>query len=354
MAILKILITGAGAPGIAGTIYSLRQDKDLDISLIGTDIRDDPVGKYFLDKVYKVPRPSQEFIDKVFEICQLEGIQVILPQVTNELEWFAKYKDKFNSIGVKVLISDYQSLMEVNNKFTLLKKCYENNVDCFGKYFLVKSIDELKKAALILGYPNKSFVVKMPVSNGMRGLRIINSNFDKYENFVKNKPSDAIISFEELLSIFKNNDFPDLLVTEFFPGDEYTVDVLAKNGETIVCIPRIRKVIRTGITFEGECVNHQEIINYCIQIVKAFKLDYMVGFQFKIDENGKAKILESNPRIQGTMVAATFANTNVILGAVKQALYGNSSLSQKDIIWGTKIIRYFGAIGDNGKEVMKL
>jgi carbamoyl-phosphate synthase large subunit len=349
---VNILITGAGAPGIKGTIYSLK--KEFNGKFIGTDLREDCVGRYLLDKVYKVPKPSEEFIGKIFEICEQEEIQVILPQVTKELPWLSKYKEEFEKKGIKVLVSDYDSLIKVNNKYLLLKTCFENNIDCVGKFFLAKSIEELEEYAKEIGYPNESFVVKVLESSGMRGLRIITSNFDSYNDFLFSKPGNPSTSFESFKEIFKEKEFPELLVTEYFPGEEFSVDILANKGEMVVCVPRSRDIIRTGITFEGVTKNNPEIIEYCRKLVQILNLDYMVGFQFKRDKNNRFKILESNPRVQGTMVHSTFANVNIIAGAVKQALNKESNLNQKDIIWETKLKRMWGGVGDNGQQINKI
>ncbi|MCK5082010.1 MAG: ATP-dependent carboxylate-amine ligase, partial [Candidatus Omnitrophica bacterium] len=95
MANINVLITGAGAPGIMGTFFSLRNQSNHTFRIIGTDIDSEAVGKFFLDQTYVVPKPSQEFIDRVLEICKQEEVQVILPQVTKELEWFSKNKEIF-------------------------------------------------------------------------------------------------------------------------------------------------------------------------------------------------------------------------------------------------------------------
>ena len=52
---LKVLITGSGAPGISGTIYSLRNNYDnRKIEVIGTDSNAETIGKYLCDKFFKI------------------------------------------------------------------------------------------------------------------------------------------------------------------------------------------------------------------------------------------------------------------------------------------------------------
>ena len=48
---INILITGCGAPGIPGTVFSIKQFSDqYDIFILGTDTNSLAVGKHFCDK----------------------------------------------------------------------------------------------------------------------------------------------------------------------------------------------------------------------------------------------------------------------------------------------------------------
>ncbi len=354
MAHLNVLVTGAGAPGIMGTAFSLRNQLDYKLKIIGTDIRKEVVGNYFLDKTYAVPPPSDNFVKALLKICLREKIRVVVPQVTKELDWLAKNREKFQKHGISVLVSDHQALVQANNKYLSLKSCTDHGIDCTGKYSLIHSLKELKIVAKKLGYPKKSFVVKIPNASGMRGLRIIKSDYDEYEDFSKNKPNTGIISLERLIKIFDKKSFPELLITEYFPGEEYSVDILARRGEMMICVPRRRDIIRTGITFESTTVNQWEIVNHARRIVRTLNLDYIIGLQFKKDEGGQFRLLECNPRVQGTMVHSTLAGANVIYGAVKLAVEGSAGLKQSNVIWGSKLSRYWGAFSCNGKQIKKV
>ena len=58
---INVLITGAGSPGIAGTIYSLRNNPDnQEFHIVTTDIKPDVVGKYMSDSFFLIPRPQNE------------------------------------------------------------------------------------------------------------------------------------------------------------------------------------------------------------------------------------------------------------------------------------------------------
>jgi len=351
---VNVIVTGAGAPGIVGTIYSLKNNYDgRKIRLVGTDIKDDVIGKYLMDSFHVVPKANErESVDKFLEICEEENIDVILPQVTNELEVFSRNKSKFEKIGVKIGVSDLYGLCIANNKF-LLTRLAERIGWSVPKFALVKSLEELEDVLSSFGYPEKPVVVKPPVSRGMRGLRIIDENKDKFALWANEKPTGIYLTKKEFENIFENKDFPELMVMEYLPGEEYTVDALAMNGRSFVIIPRKRLQIRSGITFQGITEKNEKIIRYSDALIKELKLSYAFGFQFKLDKDGEPKLLECNPRIQGTMVLATFAGANIIYSALK-LLLGEEIPNFKER-WGTKFIRYWGGVSVvDGKTVEKL
>ena len=81
---VPIFITGAGAPGIAGTIFSIKNNPDnIDFKIVTTDFKDTNVGKYLSESFYKVPSPENEdYIPVLKRIINKEKVRVILPQTT--------------------------------------------------------------------------------------------------------------------------------------------------------------------------------------------------------------------------------------------------------------------------------
>jgi carbamoyl-phosphate synthase large subunit len=94
-----------------------------------------------------------------------------------------------------------------------------------------------------------------------------------------------------------------------------------------------------GISVVGTTVNHPKIIKYSQKIIESLKLHGNIGFQFKKDKNGLPKILESNPRLQGTTCLCTASGANLVYLGIKLAL-GEKIIKPK-IKWGTKMIRYW-------------
>jgi carbamoyl-phosphate synthase large subunit len=266
-------------------------------------------------------------------------VDVLLPQNTSELLVLAENKKKFEMIGTKVTVSDPMAINTANDKFKIMQFAKKIKIPT-PEFYLVDDFNKLLESAMRLGWPEKAVVIKPPISNGMRGVRIIDESVNLKERLYLDKPSNLYLTMEFLKSILGFS-FPTLLVMEYLPGDEYTVDIL--HADKITVVPRKRNVIKSGITFEGTVEENEEIINYSKKLAEELNLRYAFGFQFKLGSDNIPKLLESNPRIQGTMALSTFSGANVIYGSLKYAL--GEKVPEFHINWGTKILRYWGGIG---------
>ena len=65
-----------------------------------------------------------------------------------------------------------------------------------------------------------------------------------------------------------------------------------------------------------------------------------IGIQVKQAEDGQYKVLEINPRIQGTSVSALGAGINLPLNAVLQEYY-QSIPTLEEPKWGVSFTRYY-------------
>lgn len=341
---ITVLVTGAGAPGIKGTLESIRNNYDQrEVKIVGTDASSEAVGKFICDDFYVIPKAAQrkEYLLALKELVQHLSVDVIVPQNTMELDILSDTKGEFEQLNCKILLSDNDSIQLANNKHTLMVKCQEIGVPV-GEFYLASDFETLRSHATQLGWPGKPVVVKPPISNGQRGVRVIDESLDRKELFYSSKPSSLNTTMEELYATL-GDDFSELVVTEYLPGDEYTVDAFAYDGKSFI-LPRKRAVVRSGITFVGQVEKNEQIIKYTDLLIQHLKPEMCFGFQFKLDANGVPKILESNPRVQGTMVLSTIAGANIIYTGIK-ALLGEEWNVDYEVDWNAKFIRYWGGVG---------
>lgn len=344
---VNVMMTGAGAPGAPGIIKSLRMNGEREIKITGVDIDDHySAGIGMVDHFYKVPAPDndQVFVEKILEIALTHKVRVIIPLVTKELFVFSRNIHRFTEHDIHVLVSGYKSLQIANDKYELMTFCAANKIPV-PEFYKVNTFGEFRDAAEKLSFPHKMICFKPPVSNGLRGFRIITppGKVNKLDLLLNQKPNDVFMGFDEFESIIKeSNYFPELLVMEYLEGTEYSVDVLVDHGKCIEVIPRSRDKIKMGISFAGTLVKDEKIIDISEKIVTRLGLHGNIGLQFKNDSNGVPKILESNPRVQGTIVFNTAGGFNMVYNAIKMALH--EEIVQQPVKWGMKMVRFWDEI----------
>lgn len=348
---VSVLVTGAGAPGIRGTIYALRQNPDhAAVALIGVDVLPDVVGRLLVDRFHQVPPPEDAgYVEALAAICRREAVDLVIPQTTRETAILAPVKDALLREGIRIMVSDAPAIEVANNKWRLLEACRTLGLPV-AQCRLARSETDLVRYAHELGYPGQPVVVKPPVSNGMRGVRVLKECAWDARRFLTDKPSGLEISLADLTGILRRGDqWPELLVMEYLPGPEYSVD--AFRGEHVaIAVPRIRRSIRSGISFDTEVEFHDDISQYTLTAASHVGLRYAFGFQFKLDGQGTPKCLEANPRVQGTMVASVFAGVNVIWLGVKELL-GESVSDLPGPLRAARFYRYWGGVGVAGSTI---
>lgn len=92
------------------------------------------------------------------------------------------------------------------------------------------------------------------------------------------------------------------VVTEYLPGDEYTVDCFSDrvNG-LLFCAGRQRIRVASGISMSSCPVNDTIFVDYANKIKNKLTFHGAWFFQLKKDQHGNYKLLEIAPRIAGTM-----------------------------------------------------
>ena len=338
---LRILLTGAGAPGAWGIIGALRAGADRQIAIVGADMRRDAVGFARCDRVRVIPSAgSPDFWPRVRDALVAEQLHVILPLVTRELDVLAARRAQIEALGARAVVSEPEALALANDK--------GRTADALRGLGLVApesrtvhSVDELCSAARDLGYPAVPVVVKPCRSNGSRGVRILDSTADRLRLLLEEKPSSLVSTLDEVAGVLDGADpFPPYVVMEYLPGEEYSVDCLGDGRRALVVVPRRRDQIRQGISFAGTVVQDEQIIAYSRSIVERLRLWGPIGLQVRRDAAGMAKLIEINPRLQGTTALSVAAGVNLPWLSVLLAL--GEPISIGPIRWGTRVIRYWG------------
>lgn len=332
----RILLTGGGAPGFSGILKDLRTLPDLHIT--ACDAREEVVGKVLADDFFTCPMGDDpHYVDVVLGACQKRGIHFIIPITTKELIPLSDHRDRFRDAGIKVMVSELGGLRTANSKCALYQHLVQHQIEV-PRYGVATNVARFESIAD--QFTNEGvFTFKPCISNGSRGFRIVREQ-DKLRALFEEKPNQSVISKQEAIAILSEGEFPSLLLSEYLPGDEYSIDcLLDQSGDIRLIIPRKRIRINNGISVEGMVENNSEVIDYCRRILETLDLSGPIGIQVKYSTGNKPLLLEINPRLQGSSSALSTAGAP--FAALAFQLFMTGELPKVDIAWGTHFYRQY-------------
>lgn len=337
---ITVLVTASGAQFMPGLAACLKNNGEREIRLIGTDLNIDSTVLQMVDDCFCVPKPSDfNYVETLLKICENNKVDVLLPFMSSELELLQKYKKDFEKIGTKVSVSDGDALKITNNKLALYEFMQEHGFKT-PKFKGVHSVAELKEAFEYVGYPQKAVCVKATESSGSRGIRIVDPSKSRFDILFNEKPNSFFISYEELVQILSEKvEIPELMVMEYLPGMEYSVDLLADHGEVLYLAGRETNVNLASIPQVATLAKNEEAYEISKALIKELKLDGNADLDFKFDENGHPVLMEINSRIAATMQIFEKGGLNLPYLRIKQIL--GEILPKIDVKYGIKMVRFY-------------
>jgi carbamoyl-phosphate synthase large subunit len=281
-----VLIPGAGGAAGIGAMKSLRQG-GFDGRIVATDADETAAGLYLADEGHVVPRANEAgFRDAVRDVVARADVDVVLPTTGYDLPHYAALRDELAEDGVTVVVSDPAVVDRCTDKLAFHE-------------------------ALAADHP-------------MPRTATHPDDLDRYPCFVKpvrGKGSRGVARCEDREAALAAMDRDEpMLVQEYLPGEEYTVDVLSDlDGEPILAVPRVRIETKAGISVKGRTVRDPDIEATCLAAAADLGLAGPSCMQLKRDAEGVARFVEVNPRLGGGTIFATLAGVNLPLLTLRLA-----------------------------------
>lgn len=289
-----VLVTGAGGAAAVTVLRSLQGRA----TLVAADIDPVAVGLYLTDASRRVLLPrgdDPDFVPALLEAAVQHGADLVVPTVDTELRDVSAAASQFAAHGIRLLVESVETLDLCLDKLTLMRTC-ASRVRVPATVLLTADTHPAELVAL--GEP---FIVKPRRGAGGRGFAIIAS-----ANDVTAEMRDS-----------------SLLAQEMLPGDEYSIDVLARpDGGVIAAVPRRRDKIDSGIAVAGRTVADAGLENFGREVAAVIGARAVVNVQAKLDRDGRPALLEVNARFPGTMALTQAAGVDMPVLAVQGALGG--------------------------------
>jgi len=296
--ITNVLITGTGGGGTGRELMKAFKLAPHYYNIIATDLLPTSYGLYETKSKYLIPPANSEnYLEKLLQICKLENVQAIVSGSEPELRKISQNRELFKKEGIAVLLNPWSVIEKCTDKFELMNFLNSNG---FGhpNYFLYEKENDLKK---ISTYP---IIIKPRIGGGSQNV-FLAFDLEEAKFFTKYLQKYGM---EPLVQDYVGD-----------PTEEYTIGVLyVDNGKLLTSIAMKRMlgsglstrqtiinpndgkkyVISSGIS-QGLIDDFKEIRNCAEKIVKILGANGPVNIQCRKTEEGIIPF-EINPRFSGT------------------------------------------------------
>lgn len=241
-----------------------------DLCIYGADITDSAPALFYCDRTIIVPRiSSSEYIPALLQICEKEKIDLLIPTIDTDLLILAQNRERFESVGTRVLISTPDRIALCRDKRLT------------AKYFQSVGLESPTPVDDVAGYTG-GFPAFIKPKDG-------SSSIFAYK--VKNEQELAAYAAQ----------VPEYIIQPFIDGTEYTVDIFCDfDGNPIYITPRIRLAVRAGEVLKTQIVQDQQIISEMQRLIRDYKPCGPITVQLiRQRDTGINYYIEINPRFGG-------------------------------------------------------
>jgi carbamoyl-phosphate synthase large subunit len=287
--VTTVLVSASGAPGTAALLRALRENGERDVRLIGTDMSERSIGRHLCDAFHLVPAGSDPaFPDAIRAIVEREGVDVVLPQSSFDLQGLSEHRGGF---PVPVLVSGPETIRRSNDKAETYALLHRLGIPA-PAFRRVNGAHEVEAAARELGYPERPVCFKPVFSSGSRGFRILDPTVDRAHQLLHERPGSVAMRLEEAVELLPDDGGPDLLVMELATGGERTIDGIADGRRVVLGHPKTREAMRAGLAMYFVTLDDPELMAIADRIVEELAIEWFFNIQL-VGEH----VIEINPRI---------------------------------------------------------
>ena len=266
----RVLVTGAGGPAGVAVIRSLLRRGQVEV--FAGDMDGWASGLYLVDAARRrilEPGLAPDFVDRISKLCADDAIDVVISTVDVELPPLAARRTELS--GAVLAAASAATLAVTLDKWELAQRC--------APLLRVPETRLVNPEGIAIAW-SFPVIVKPRRGAGSRGVRLVESR-------------------EQLEAIGTDE---SLIIQEFLPGAEFSVDVIAAaDGRVVAAVPRTRTRVDSGVSIAGRTVHDAGLEHTAAAVAEAIGLTGVANVQLRYDREGVPALLEVNPRFPGAM-----------------------------------------------------
>lgn len=284
---MNLLFCSVGRRG--ELIKNFKDSLKEDVNIVATDSSSYAPALYLSDKQYVVPVISDDnYLPVILDICMKENINAITTFIDPEIVILSENRDKFEKIGVEVLVPYVTTAKLCFDKYKMYKyltQCGIRTVKTYSNFESFKFDYDRK----IIDFP---VFIKPRTGSGSVGAR-------------------KICCLDELKSFCIEDS--SLIIQEFMDGLDLDADIYVDTISHKPVSIFTKKKIETRIGGANKTISFKDekLFDFIKKITSHFEFNGPIDIDF-FYKNGQYYILEINPRFGGAYLHAYGAGVDFI------------------------------------------
>lgn len=290
---ITVIVTSAGTASAISVIKALKKQTEIAIKIIAVDLDPMAAGLFLADQYFIVPPASSDkYIPGLIEVAKNVNAEILIPIYSKEINLISQNVDLLKRNGLKVLVSNPETIELCNNKISMNKYALAAGLNVPYVFDKVE-LSQFKEQQLpIFAKPNTG-----SSSTGAEKVKTLNR-------------------LNELLNLNQDYVFQTLVEAE-----EVTVDVFCnENSEALIVAPRLRLATKSGQSVKGKTLDNSLFKEPVSRLCKKLQIKGVCNVQFFINGND-LQFIELNPRFAaGGLMLTVNAGANIPLILLKTLL----------------------------------
>lgn len=265
---MNILFTNAGRRTyLIDYALELKQE-NFDINIFVSDTTQQTAAMHVAKDIQSFLTPrvdanEDKYVELLLNHCIANNIKAIVPLMDFELPVLAKNKSLFEKNGIRIWVSEYETIMNCLDKKKNYSFCKKNSIPIPESWFSFSEV-------------NFPVIKKKIMGSGSVGLQKVLPG----DNF-------SFLDDEDMLQLYIN-------------GREIGMDIFNDyNGNFVHACFREKILMRAGETDKAKSFDSEIYMNHAINISKIFRHVGNMDIDFMETERGELFYIDFNPRFGG-------------------------------------------------------
>ena len=302
---MNVLITGSGGD-IGQSLAKILKQADFVSKVIGTDIDLNNAGKFYFDKVYKVPRWNDSGYENSLEsICEKEDISLVVPSSEPEIKAFIQFSVLENSPAFTVFAN--QEAQDIGFDKLKTVQFLEQQGLPFLKTNKIEEVDSI----------SKKVVLKPTAGSGSKNVFV----------------TDKEIDFQ-----YVKRSYDNFIVQEYVEGPELTCGLFRSSTGLCRSI-LLERELMGDLTGKAITVVNGNISSFLEKIATGLNLVGSINVQMRIKDD-VPYVFEINPRFSSTVFFRHLLGFHDLVWSIQDTI-GKSVDSYNPVKKGIKIFRSY-------------